>query len=156
MCALFCPIESMTEIYGRTIVSVEMIANFDRKKYGSLLMATVPQVIDSDEELDRAEVIITHLLKKGDRLSPEENKLLELISDLIETYEDKHYPIPEASATDTLKFFMDDRGIKQSDLLPVFGSSGITSEVVNGKRSISKAHAKKLAEFFKVSVELFI
>ena len=55
-----------------------------------------------------------------------------------------------------LKFFMEDRGIKQADLLPVFGSSGITSEVVNGKRSISKAQAKKLAEFFKVSVELFI
>lgn len=133
-----------------------MTANFDQKKYGSLLMETVPRVIDSDEELDRAEAILTHLLKKGENLSPEEEKLLELISDLIEKYEDEHYPIPEASANDMLKFFMEDRGIKQSDLLPVFGSSGITSEVVNGKRSISKAQAKKLAEFFKVSVELFI
>ena len=49
---------------------------------------------------------------------------------LVESYEDEHYPIPESSPNDTLKFFMEDRGIKQSDLLPVFGSSGIASEVV--------------------------
>jgi HTH-type transcriptional regulator/antitoxin HigA len=55
-----------------------------------------------------------------------------------------------------LRYLMDDRGLKQADLLPVFGSSGIASEVVNGKRSISKTQAKKLAEFFNVSVELFI
>lgn len=119
-------------------------------------METVPRVIDSDEELDRAEAMITLLLKKGDKISPEEETLLDLISDLVEKYEDEHYPIPEASATDILRFFMEDRGIKQSDLLPVFGSSGIASEVINGKRAISKAQAKKLATFFKVSVELFI
>ena len=51
---------------------------------------------------------------------------------------------------------MEQRDLKQNNLLHIFGSSGITSEVVNGKRSISKAQAKKLAEFFKVSVELFI
>lgn len=133
-----------------------MTGNFNTKKYGSLLMATVPQVIDSEEELERAESILNMLLKKGDSMSPEETKLLELISDLIEAYEDEHYPIPDASPTDILNFLMEDRGLKQADLLPVFGSSGITSEVVNGKRSISKAQAKKLAEYFKVSVELFI
>lgn len=120
-------------------------------------MTTVPQVIDSDEELERAEEIVNRLLSKGEeRLSPEEEKLLELISDLIEKYEDEHYPIPESTPTEVLNFLMEDRGLKQSDLLPVFGSSGIASEVVNGKRSISKTQAKKLAEFFNVSVELFI
>jgi len=119
-------------------------------------METIPQVIESDQELDRVEEIVTGLLKKGENLSPEEDKLLDLLSDLIEAYEDEHYPMPKSSPNDMLQFFMEDRGLKQSDLLPVFGSSGITSEVVNGKRSISKAQAKKLAEFFKVSVELFI
>jgi HTH-type transcriptional regulator/antitoxin HigA len=46
--------------------------------------------------------------------------------------------------------------LKQSDLLPVFGSKGRVSEVVNGKRDISKEQAKKLAAFFHVSAELFI
>ncbi len=133
-----------------------MAAVFNRNKYGALLMETAPEVIGSDQELERAEQIVIGLLSKGERLSPEEEKLLELVSDLIEKYEDEHYPVPSSEPADVLRFLMDDRGLKQSDLLPIFGSSGIASEVVNGKRSISKAQAKKLAEFFNVSVELFI
>jgi HTH-type transcriptional regulator / antitoxin HigA len=54
-----------------------------------------------------------------------------------------------------LQEFVTDRGLKQKDLLPVFGSQGIASEVLSGKRSISKAQAKALGEFFKVSPTLF-
>jgi antitoxin component HigA of HigAB toxin-antitoxin module len=43
-----------------------------------------------------------------------------------------------------------------ADMIPIFGSSSVASDVFNGKRSISKAHARKLAEFFHVSVSLFI
>ena len=137
-------------------MNVEMSNKFNPEKYGSLLMSALPQVIESDEELRRSEEIITGLLNKGANLSPEEEKLLDLISDLVEKYEDEHYPFPEVPPNEILKFLMEQNDLKQSDLLHVFGSSGIASEVVGGKRSISKAQAKKLAEFFKVSVELFI
>lgn len=136
-----------------------MTANVDKTKYGKLLMQTLPAVITNDEELERMSNEVNRLMTKGIKqgeLSPEEDTLLDLLSDLIESYEDQHYAIPESSPHDVLIFLMEDRGLKQSDLLPVFGSSGIASEVVNGKRSISKTQAKKLAEFFKVSVELFI
>lgn len=142
-----------------TTINSKMTANVDKTKYGLLLMQTLPSVITNDNELERMTEEVNRLVTKGikqDGLSPEEETLLELLSDLIELYEDEHYPIPEASPHDMLRFFMEERGVKQSGLLPVFGSSGIASEVVNGKRSISKAHAKKLAEFFKVSVEMFI
>lgn len=129
---------------------------FDEKIYGSLLGDALPQVIETEEECLRVEKIVGELLKKGDRLSPEEDKLLDLFSDLIEKYEDAVYPISDAPPNEMLKFLMRENDLKQSDLLHIFGSSGITSEIVNGKRSISKAQAKKLAEFFKVSVELFI
>ena len=133
-----------------------MSVKFSPEKYSALLAMALPQVIENDEELERVEEIITELLRKGENLSPEEEKLLDLLSDLVEKYEDEHYPMPEASPNDVLKFLMEDRELKQKDLVHIFGSTGITSEVVNGKRSISKAQAKKLAEFFKVSVELFI
>lgn len=133
-----------------------MSRKFNPEKYGALLMSALPQVIENEAELERAEEIINRLLSKGENLSPEEEKLLDLVSDLIEKYEDEHYPFPDVSPNEVLKFLMEQRDLKQTDLLQVFGSSGITSEVVNGKRSISKAQAKKLAEFFKVSVELFI
>ena len=137
-----------------------MTANVDKTEYGRLLIRTLPSVISNDEELEQMTEEVNRLMSKGirneDNLSPEEDALLELLVVLIETYEDEHYPIPDASPNGVLKSFMEDRGLKQIDLLPVFGSSGIASEVVNGKRSISKAQAKKLAEFFKVSVEIFI
>ncbi len=114
---------------------------------------TLPSAIQTEEECLRVEKIIGELLKKGDNLSPEEDILLDLLSDLVEAFEDKVYQIEDAPPFEMLRFLMRENDLKQSDLLGVFGSSGITSEVVNGKRSISKAQAKKLAEFFKVSVE---
>jgi HTH-type transcriptional regulator / antitoxin HigA len=51
---------------------------------------------------------------------------------------------------------MEARNLTQKDLWKVFGSKGTTSEVFNGKRSISKTHAKKIASFFHVTVDLFI
>ena len=133
-----------------------MSKTFNLEKYGELLMMALPQVIESEKELERTEEIINKLLSKGEILSPEEEKLLDLLSDLVEIYEDEHYQFPEVPPDEILKFLIEENNLKQSDLLHIFGSSGITSEVVNGKRSISKAQAKKLAEHFKVSVELFI
>jgi HTH-type transcriptional regulator / antitoxin HigA len=136
-----------------------MIANVDETKYGQLLMQTLPAVISNDHELERLTKEVDRLMTKGikkDDLSPEEHKLLNLLVQLIETYEDEHYPMPESSPDQILRFLMEDRNIKQKDLLHIFGSSGIASEVVNGKRSISKTQAKKLAEHFNLSVELFI
>ena len=48
------------------------------------------------------------------------------------------------------------RGIRQRDLIPVFGASSVVSDVLNGKRGISKSHARKLADFFHAPVSLFI
>ena len=96
-------------------------------------------------------------MSKGeDNLTPEEDALLELMATLIERFEENHYPIPEAPGSEVLKMLMEDRDLRQRDIVHLFGSRGITSEIVNGKRSISKAQAKKLAAFFHVSAELFI
>ena len=136
-----------------------MTVNVNNNLYGQLLMEVLPSVISDDKELDRLTNEVDRLMSKGIKqngLSPEESRLLQLLAKLIEDYEDEHYPIPKAEPNEILKMLMHDRELKQSDLLDVFGSSGIASEVVNGKRSISKTQAKKLAEKFKVSVELFI
>ena len=55
-----------------------------------------------------------------------------------------------------LLHLMEASDLKQENLLGVIGSRGVVSEVVNGKRNISKAQAKALAEFFSVDVGLFI
>lgn len=136
-----------------------MTAKVNEQKYGMLLVQTLPSVITSEAELERLTNEVDRLITKGieqNKLSPEEEKLLDLLAVLIEEYEDEHYPVPDVPPNEILKFLMEQNDLKQKDLLNIFGSTGITSEVINGKRSISKAQAKKLAEFFKVSAELFI
>jgi len=55
-----------------------------------------------------------------------------------------------------LRFLMEQRNLRQRNLIPVFGSSSVVSDVINGERSISKTHVRKLAEFFRVSTDVFI
>ena len=64
--------------------------------------------------------------------------------------------MPDTSLYRTLQFLMEQNDLRQADLVSIFGSRGRVSEVVNGKRAISKAQEKALGEFFKVSPELFI
>jgi HTH-type transcriptional regulator / antitoxin HigA len=130
---------------------------FNPRIYGELLVDVLPRPIQTEAENERALAIVDRLMSKGeDNLTPEETTLLELLVQLIERFEEKAYPIPEAPGYRVLRTLMENRGVKQADLLPIFGSRGIASEVYNGKRAISKAQAKKLGEFFGISPAIFI
>jgi HTH-type transcriptional regulator/antitoxin HigA len=129
----------------------------DALKYGRLLAKTLPKPPKTEAENDRLLAEVDKLMSKGEEnLTPEEDALLELMTTLIERFEEEHYPIPDARGHEVLKMLMKDRGLRQRDIVHLFGSRGITSEIVTGKRSISKAQAKKLGAFFHVSAELFI
>jgi len=69
---------------------------------------------------------------------------------------EKHYPLPGVSPNESLKALMEERGLKHKDIWPVLGNKGATTEILSGRRSISKAQAKRLSEFFRVPVDLFI
>jgi len=127
----------------------------NEKTYGRLLGRTLPHVIRTDEECERLTSELMRLDERDDP-SPEEKELAELLTVLIDEYEERRYAIRKATPQQTLQHLMEARGLTQKDLWKVFGSKGITSEVFHGKRSISKAQAKKLAAFFHVSAELFI
>ena len=71
-------------------------------------------------------------------------------------YEEEHHPLPDPSPHEMLLYLMEQRGLKQADLLPIFKSRGYVSYVINAKRAIRKTHARQLAEFFKVSASVFI
>jgi HTH-type transcriptional regulator/antitoxin HigA len=130
------------------------MAVIDKAAYGQLLAETLPRVIQSDRENDR----LIAEMERIDTLphpTPEQKALSGLIALLVEEYE-RRYDLGHADPLEALKHLMDDRGIRQRDLVPVFGSSGVTSDVLNGKREISKQHARRLAEFFAVPASLFI
>ncbi len=81
--------------------------------------------------------------------------VLHYVGNQIEVYEDEHFPIPDGKPADVLRFLMEQHDLKQSDLSDCMPPSRV-SEILNGRREISKEIAKKLAKRFKVSVEVFI
>lgn len=128
----------------------------DPKRYGRLLSKIQPAVIKTEKENERILAEIEKLIDKGDLLSAEELTLLELMSQLVEDFEEHAYPIEDAPPHKVLQHLMEANDLKQSDLLRIFGSRGHTSDVVHGKRAIGRKHAKALGEFFHVAPDLFI
>jgi HTH-type transcriptional regulator/antitoxin HigA len=129
----------------------------DLQKYARLVARAKPLLIETEAEYRRADAEIGRLLRKGaNHLSAEEERLLMLLSRLIEDYENQTFPAPTSAPHETLQFLMEQNDLRQADLVPILGARGRVSEIVNGKRAISKAQAKALGEFFKVSPELFI
>jgi HTH-type transcriptional regulator / antitoxin HigA len=131
-----------------------MIAIQDRE-YAKLLATTQPKEIETEEENEFYLAEVAKLMQLGESLSPAQERLLKLLVNLIESFEDRHYQLKSATPLEVLTELVNDRELKQKDLLPVFGSQGIASEVLSGKREISKAHAKALGNFFKVSPTIF-
>jgi HTH-type transcriptional regulator / antitoxin HigA len=134
----------------------KMTLTFNREAYAGLLTDFLPQPISTEAENERALVAVEALMHKGN-LTPEEDRLYDLLVILIEKFEHENYPLQNASTPlSRLLHLMEANNLKQTDLLDVFSSSGIGSEVVNGKREISKTQAKKLGERFNVSPALFL
>jgi HTH-type transcriptional regulator/antitoxin HigA len=128
----------------------------DAKLYGRLLTKTLPRVIRSNDEYERMLAEVEALMEKGDDRSPEQDALLELMALLVHDYEEKHYRLPQAEPRAMLAYLIEERGLQPSDLWDVLGSKSRVSEILSGKRSISKDQAKRLAAFFHVPVELFL
>lgn len=116
----------------------------------------MPVIIETEAENERMLKVIEKLMEKGEGLSPEEEKLLKLLTRLVEDFEERYYHPRDATPLEVLQHLMECREIKQTHLWEVFGSKGIASEVLNGMRGISKTHARALADYFHVPADLFI
>ena len=130
----------------------------DEKKYGRLLGRSRPRIIHSDDEFDRlaADLEALDAIQEKRELHAEELELQALLAHLCTEYEDRTVAPPTSSPLDVLKFLMDQNGLRPADLLEVFGSRPVISQVLSGRREISKAHARRLAVRFHLSVEAFI
>jgi HTH-type transcriptional regulator/antitoxin HigA len=132
------------------------VRRIDPTRYKRLLSQTMPVIIETEEENERMLKVIEKLMEKGERLSPEEEKLLKLLARLVEDFEERYYHPRDATPLEVLQHLMESRNVKQTHLWEVFGSKGIASEVLSGKRGLSKTHARALAEYFHVPADLFI
>ncbi|MBD2606567.1 transcriptional regulator [Scytonema hofmannii FACHB-248] len=133
-----------------------MTSTLNREEYVKLLAETLPRVIDGAQEYKRLLNEVEKLMDLGENLTAEQVEVLQLLVTVIEQYEKKHYQLKAATPHDVLHELILARDLKQKDLVDIFGSKGITSEVINGKRGISKSQAKALGTFFHVSPALFL
>ena len=131
------------------------LKTLNAEKYGELCAEVVPKVIENDKEFDRMSEKLEELTFKKNA-TREEKELAKLLEKLVMAYDDEHYPIPPSPPHEMVKFLMEQRDLKQADLVAVLGSRAQVSDLVNGKRGISKAQVKKLAQYFGVSAELFL
>jgi HTH-type transcriptional regulator/antitoxin HigA len=125
-----------------------------RPQYADLLARALPSVIHSEKENERYLAMLEELDEKG-KLSAAEQRLAELLTLLIENFEEKAYTLKAAKPIDILIELMGANDLKQKDLVDVFGTS-IVSEVLNGKRGLTIEHIKKLSRRFHLSPAVFL
>src|SRR5438105_7911114 len=127
-----------------------------RDSYLELVMAFPLASIKSDEQLQEAQRVMDRLLARGE-LDDGEEMYLDALSDLVATYEDKHYAIEPAADADMLRHLMEAKGVTQAQLrrdtmLP----KSTISEVLAGKKPFSRQMIRKFAAYFKVDVSVLV
>ena len=124
-------------------------------EYARLLAQTLPSVIHTEDENERFIAILEKLERRSRNWSLAEAKLAELLTLLIENFEDQNYKLKAATPTEVLCELMELNGLKQKDLMDVFGAESTVSAVLNGKREMTREHIKRLSRRFHVSPEVF-
>jgi len=124
------------------------------REYSSLLTKVSPKIIRTEKE-NEAYTEILYDLDQRKKVTPAERELAKLLTLLIEDFEERRYQLPHSKPLDVLRFLMDEHGLMQKDLVSVFGTPSIVSEVLSGKRELNKEHIKRLSDQFHVSPEVF-
>jgi HTH-type transcriptional regulator / antitoxin HigA len=124
--------------------------------FQNLLLDYQPRPIRSKAAYERALRHVEQLMTKP-HLSRAESEMVELLSLLIEQYESTDYPTPASVPGEVLEHLLEVRGISKAQLARDTGlARSIITNVLAGRRAISKANALKLAKYFSVSISLFI
>jgi len=126
-----------------------------RPEYATLLAKTLPAVIHSEKENERYTALLEELDRRPAKLTTAEQRLAELLTLLIEDFEEKHYSLKASTGIEVLEELIDANSLKQKDLVDIFGTPSIISEVLSGKRKFTTEHIRKLSRRFHVSPELF-
>ena len=114
-----------------------------------------PRVIHNDEELEEYSDALFHLTAlKNPSLA--EREAVELLTLLVERYEEEHYPVPGADPISVLRFLIENQGLTQRDLIPQFGTESAVSMFLAGKRKLTTEQIRRLADRFKLPANVFL
>ena len=122
--------------------------------YMELLKTFPPRPITAEEELIATQKAIDSLLDKGE-LTPDERDYLHVLGMLVYEYEQTLEPIPDIYGVELLKALIEEFELRQKDLVPIFKTESIVSDILRKKRQLTTEHIQKLAKFFCVSPAAF-
>ncbi|MEN8759801.1 MAG: transcriptional regulator [Desulfobacterales bacterium] len=114
----------------------------------------ISRLIKNDEDYKKALSRIEELMDAQPD-TPEMDEL-ELMTALVEMYEDRHYPISPPDPLEAIKFRMDQLGLTQQDMVPYIGTKSKVSEVLNGKRPLSLTMMRSLNKYLGISAEVLL
>ena len=129
-----------------------MTHGFDEAEYAALVHAFPPRRIRDEAQLHATEGRIEELLSLEVRTVAQE-EFLDLLANLVHEWESENVPIPLVGGVEVIRFLLEQRGLPDRALAPVFGSRSIVSEVLAGKRALQARHIQELA--FSVSPACF-
>lgn len=124
--------------------------------YLTLIRRLPLRPIRTDAELEAASCVIDELTVRDD-LSLAESDYLDVLGDLVEKYEDEHVEMPHVSDATMLRSLMDEKGVRQVDVVRGTGiSKTVLSLVLSGKRELTREHIGVLSKYFEVSPGSFL
>lgn len=118
--------------------------------YIELLIAFPPRPVTAESELIATQETIDSLLDKCE-LTPDERDYLNVLGTLVYEYEQTLEPIPDIYGIELLKALIEEFDLRQKDLVSIFKTESIVSDILREKRQLITEHIQKLAEFFGVS-----
>ena len=127
------------------------------KTYDQLLAMHPLRPIHNDVELDHATEMIDILA--GRDLNVDQADYLDVLSTLVEAYENTHYPLddPAICGLNALQALLDDHGMSATDLARLLGvHRSMGSKLLKGERALTARHLQMLSDRFKVSADLFL
>jgi HTH-type transcriptional regulator / antitoxin HigA len=114
-----------------------------------------PHVIHNDEELEAYTNALFQLTALENPSRPEV-AAIELLTLLVERYEETHYPIPAADPISVVRLLLEKQDLTQRDLVPEFGSESAVSMFLAKQRKLTLEQVRKLSARFKLPADVFI
>ncbi len=115
-----------------------------------------PHVLRTDEEYDSAIAEIERLLDEGSEEGTEAYDRLELLSVLVEHYEEERYPMGSVTPQEAVSFMLEQKGMSRADLDDVMGGKSRVSEFFSGKRELSKSQVEVLRSMLGIPADILL
>lgn len=96
------------------------------------------------------------LMQKDNKPGTRDADELEILSILVENYEQKHYPVPPPNPVAAIRYRLQQTGIDEKELTKILGGRSRKSEILSGKRKLSLNMIRELHEKLKIPAETLI